>query len=625
VIKCGSTEIDGYAFCLGVKSLQLSYMASPALQVLPSVIYLIEHAGLRSKYTANSPERFSLEIRSLAELIDMFHTRHASDPRDKVYALLGMSLDDPSIAILQPDYTISLEKLFKQLVKYILSEVTFVENSSQTPRIESKGCILGQVSSVKDNGQNVNIIFTSKNATWYRGDKIEWTIRASAKSIQESDIVCLLQGASKPTIIRLYKDHFAIIIIAVTPLEERRGFKQLERFQSITRFPRDFLLVWDLEQLLKKSQDLDESNNQMSFDQATMTWNVALILRDLEEYEKAEERLREAIKGYEIEFGEQKSMLKGQYDLTPLSWAAGNGNDAIVDLLLVKDNIDPDLKDGQGLTPLWRAAQNGHEIIVKLLLATGQVEVDLKDKQGLTPLWRAAENGHEVIVKLLLATGQVEANLKDKWGLTLLWRAAQNGHEAIVKLLLATGQVEIDLKDKQGRTPLSRAAENGHEAVVKLLLATGQVEVDLKDRQGWTPLRRAVQNGQEAVVKLLLATGQVEVDLKNEWGLIPPLWRAAENGHEAIVKLLLAICQVEVNLKDGEGRTPLSRAAENGHEVIIKLLLATGQVKVDLKDKQGRTPFWWAAQNGHEAIVKLLLATGQVEVDLKDNAALVGC
>jgi hypothetical protein len=98
-----------------------------------------------------------------------------------------------------------------------------------------------------------------------------------------------------------------------------------------------------------------------------MTWNVALILGDLEEYEKAEERLREAIKGYEIEFGEQKSMLKGQYGLTPLSWAAGNGNDAIVDLLLAKDSIDPDLKDGCGQTPLWRAAQNGHEAAVKLL------------------------------------------------------------------------------------------------------------------------------------------------------------------------------------------------------------------------------------------------------------------
>ena len=114
-----------------------------------------------------------------------------------------------------------------------------------------------------------------------------------------------MQGALKPTIIRLYKDHFAIIVIAATPLKESGSPKQLELSQSITHFPRDFLLVWDWEQPLEESQDREESKNWMSFDQATKTWNVALILGDLEEYEKAEKRLREVIKGYEIAFGEE--------------------------------------------------------------------------------------------------------------------------------------------------------------------------------------------------------------------------------------------------------------------------------------------------------------------------------
>jgi hypothetical protein len=101
-MMCGSMEIDGYAFCLGLKSLKLSYAASS----LPSITYLIEQAGLRSKYTTDSPKRFSLEIRHLAELIDMFHSRKATDVRDKVYALLGMSSDDPGKAGLRPDYKI---------------------------------------------------------------------------------------------------------------------------------------------------------------------------------------------------------------------------------------------------------------------------------------------------------------------------------------------------------------------------------------------------------------------------------------------------------------------------------------------------------------------------------------
>ncbi|PMD21123.1 HET-domain-containing protein [Hyaloscypha hepaticicola] len=115
VMICGSMEIDGHAFCLGLKSLKLSYTASQELQTLSllSVTYLVERAGLRSKYTKDSPARFSLEIRRLAELVDMFHTRKASDVRDKVYALLGMSSDNPGKADLRPDYGVSWKELFQ--------------------------------------------------------------------------------------------------------------------------------------------------------------------------------------------------------------------------------------------------------------------------------------------------------------------------------------------------------------------------------------------------------------------------------------------------------------------------------------------------------------------------------
>ena len=150
VIMCGSTTIDGYAFCLGVKSLKLSYTDFPELQTLPSITYLIERAGLRSKYTANLPEKFSLEIRSLAELVDMFHTRQATDTRDKVYALLGMSSDKPIEAGIPPDYEVSWEELFQKLVKFVLGKDISVKTSDYTQRavIKSKGCILGQVFSV---------------------------------------------------------------------------------------------------------------------------------------------------------------------------------------------------------------------------------------------------------------------------------------------------------------------------------------------------------------------------------------------------------------------------------------------------------------------------------------------
>ncbi|KAL8364870.1 hypothetical protein RB595_003921 [Gaeumannomyces hyphopodioides] len=289
------------------------------------------------------------------------------------------------------------------------------------------------------------------------------------------------------------------------------------------------------------------------------------------------------------------------------------------------DQTDADSKDENGRTPLSWAAENGHEAVVKLLLATGKfvpvlkhfgrllatsgVKIDSKDRNGRTPLSWAAENGHEAVVKLLLATGKADINAKDKnYGQTPLSWAAENGHEAVVKLLLATGKANIDAKDKNNkRTPLSWAAENGHEAVVKLLLATGKANVDAKDRDnGQTPLLWAARNGHEAVVKLLLATGKANIDAEDNNGRTPLSW-AAENGHEAVVKLLLATGKANIDAKDrNNGQTPLSWAVQNGHEAVVELLLATGKVNVDAKDSDGWTPLSRAARNGHAAVAKLL-------------------
>lgn len=199
----------------------------------------------------------------------MFHTREASDPLDKVYALLGMSSDNPNQAGLQPDYRVSWEKLFQRFVKFVLGENISVKTFSQRAVIKGKGCILGQVSSVRrDNTQTVKI--KSSNAARDPRSETEWTLQASAKPIQEHDGICLLHGASKPTIIRLCKDHFAVIIIAATPLNWSGGSRWLQTSQSITQFLRDFRLVWGWEITQGKSHD------QEGYETLTMRYSQAL-------------------------------------------------------------------------------------------------------------------------------------------------------------------------------------------------------------------------------------------------------------------------------------------------------------------------------------------------------------
>jgi Ankyrin repeats (3 copies)/Ankyrin repeats (many copies) len=454
---CGPTEIDGYAFCLGIDSLKEFFESHAELQsLIRSVTYLIRGAIFR---TGGLPQA----ICTLGELIDMYHNREATLLHDKVYALLaisGMNSEDLRNAKLLPNYRDVWEELLQRLAKFLLCDKISVETWSgkEIAVIKSKGCILGRISSVQniislDGRQGVDIIF--KDISGQLGYKKEWsahwTLQPTAKPIRDGDLICLLQGASKPTIIRLRKDHFVIIMIAASPLEN--GQTESEYIQWPKLFARDFLLVWDWKNSLK-SQDLGEYDALVwkidwvleysktkeggDLNKAARIWNVVMILDDVEEYEKAEERLREAIAGFEIAFEKKHLHLpKGQHGRTPLSWAAGNGHEAVVKLLLEHQAVAEWKGKEDGRTPLSYAAENGHEALVKLLLEH-QAVVDSKDVYDRrTPLSYAAENGHKAVVKLLLEH-QAVVDSNDVYGETPLSYAARNGHEAVVKLLRET-------------------------------------------------------------------------------------------------------------------------------------------------------------------------------------------
>jgi ankyrin repeat protein len=61
------------------------------------------------------------------------------------------------------------------------------------------------------------------------------------------------------------------------------------------------------------------------------------------------------------------------------------------------------------------AADNGVELLVKLLLDETEVDVNSRDMiYQETPLWWAVRNNHEPVVKLLLNTGALSRSLKSR-------------------------------------------------------------------------------------------------------------------------------------------------------------------------------------------------------------------
>ncbi|KAL3440492.1 hypothetical protein BJX65DRAFT_300428 [Aspergillus insuetus] len=104
-------------------------------------------------------------------------------------------------------------------------------------------------------------------------------------------------------------------------------------------------------------------------------------------------------------FWETTKFSKTEY-FSNLMLASYCGHCAIARVLL-EQGADVDPKDTEyGRTPLSWAAGQGHEEVVKLLIQTGKVDVESKDtKYGRTPLSWAAQWGHVEVVKLLHQAG----------------------------------------------------------------------------------------------------------------------------------------------------------------------------------------------------------------------------
>ncbi|KAF3077394.1 hypothetical protein CFAM422_000021 [Trichoderma lentiforme] len=293
--------------------------------------------------------------------------------------------------------------------------------------------------------------------------------------------------------------------------------------------------------------------------------------------------------------------LEGEdiFGRTALSWASGNGHEAIVKFLL-QHNAKADTEDHANRTPLLWAAMNGHNIIIELLLRSG-ASIDAADNSYGTALSHASRNGHPTTVELLIQSGASISATEPTHG-TALSYAAENGHQAVVELLLQSHASNSVTENTYG-TALSYAARNGHQAIVELLLQN-RASISVTENTYSTALSYAAGNGHQAIVELLLQSGASIDAIGSSYGTA--LSYAVGRGHQAIVELLLR-SGASVHARDNwGGLTPLSWATRSGNQAIAELLLQYG-ANPNAEEIYGHTPLLWATTNGHQGIVELLL------------------
>lgn len=92
-----------------------------------------------------------------------------------------------------------------------------------------------------------------------------------------------------------------------------------------------------------------------------------------------------------------------KYSRTPLIWASIYGQAAVVDILLVRPQVDSGRRDMDGQTALIWAGIYGHKAVCKRLLqSTGSAGLEVRDDYGQTALSMAMLNGHQGAVYALL-------------------------------------------------------------------------------------------------------------------------------------------------------------------------------------------------------------------------------
>ncbi|KAK4226982.1 hypothetical protein QBC38DRAFT_209298 [Podospora fimiseda] len=121
--------------------------------MISSMISLIGGSIFRPRrLNIRQEQSFSLNIRPLVELVEIYFVRKATDLRDKVFALFGMCSDNPAGYGLFVDYQSPWEEFIRQFACSILSDQISVETwpDKETAIIRCKGQLLGQVCHVRE-------------------------------------------------------------------------------------------------------------------------------------------------------------------------------------------------------------------------------------------------------------------------------------------------------------------------------------------------------------------------------------------------------------------------------------------------------------------------------------------
>ena len=295
--------------------------------------------------------------------------------------------------------------------------------------------------------------------------------------------------------------------------------------------------------------------------------------------------------------------------------AAGDGE---LTGLFLKAGMNPNATNQYGYTALMWAAGQGREAVVQMLLDNG-ADLKARARDGSLPLMFAAGGGNVNIANILIARG-ADINLQNGGSTPLIIATSENQTE-MVKFLVSNG-ADLEGRDREGYTALFYAAHNMKSenangitvAAVELLLSHG-AKVNVQGNDGTTPLAWAANKGELDICKVLLDAGaDVKAADHNKKGA---LMHAVEGEADPAVANFLISKGADINVQDATGETALMKACRRKRAGMSLVFIEAG-AKLNLQDNQGETALMVAAAYGNGIIADALLKAG-ADSSLKNN------
>jgi ankyrin repeat protein len=510
--------------------------------------------------------------RDLYTLLRRFPASKATDERDKIYALLGMSSNPLDTQIIDIDYQKPTHEVIHRAVTYLLRSTP-----ASVHEILNLMCCFETLETtyfVLPSGQEeaTEILFPHLQS----GNVLNMPTKPKAPDFISQGIVVV--------------DDPALFLFEKRP---ERSSKEEERCHS---------QVVGLVQghRTNESQEHEKYNKGLR----VISWGspehqVKIVV--INDRKKAV--LQAALQGYAHIVGHLLHLKVGDEEgeklkKDALQDAIHDGLTLAVQTILHQVSHLP-VQGGQYDNGLQTASLRGHEQVVKLLLDKG-ADVNAQGGEYGNALQAASLKGRAQVVKLLLDKGADVNAQGGKYGNTLL-AASVEGHEQVVKLLLDKG-ADVNAQGGGYGNALQAASLRSHEQVVKLLLDKG-ADVNAQGGEYGNALQAASLRCRAQVVKLLLDKGADVNAQGGEYG--NALQAALVEGHEHLVKLLLDK-SADINAQGGKHGYTLQAASDQGREQVVKLLL---DKDADVNAQGGKygNALQAALVEGHEHLVKLLL------------------